>query len=91
MLEVIGWIGAICFAICGLPQAIKCFRDKHADGLDWFFLILWFTGEICMLIYILPELLIPLIVNYFANLMFVMVIIYYKIFPQRQAIPQKVE
>jgi len=45
--EVVGWIGSICFAMCGVPQAYKCIRQGHADGLSPWFLLLWFVGEIC--------------------------------------------
>ena len=78
-MELIGWTGAILFAICGLPQAIQCAREGHARGLNWFFLLAWFWGEILTIIYVWPKADYPLLFNYFLNLVFLLVIIRYKI------------
>jgi uncharacterized protein with PQ loop repeat len=78
--ETIGTIGAIAFAICGLPQAIKCYRTKRADDMSWLFLILWAVGEVCMIAYTVMALDSNrlLLANYLANGAFLAVIIYYK-------------
>lgn len=81
-MELLGWIGAILFAICGLPQALQSYRDKHSRGLNWAFLLAWFFGEIFTLIYVYPKSDIPLLVNYSVNLVFLIVILWYKIFPR---------
>jgi hypothetical protein len=81
-MENIGWIGSIMLAICGLPQAIESFKTKSSEGLTWGFLFLWFTGEILTFIYVLPKLDLPLLLNYSANIIFLLIIIYYKIFPK---------
>lgn len=78
-LEWLGWIGSIAFALAGLPQAIKSIKDKHARGIAWGFLFLWATGTTCSFIYVIPTDKYPLMVNYFFNMIFVYVIIYYKI------------
>lgn len=83
-LETIGWIGSILFAICGLPQAISCIKTGHARGLDWGFLLAWTLGEIFTLIYIWPKSDWPLIFNYSLNLMFLCVILRYKIFERSE-------
>jgi uncharacterized protein with PQ loop repeat len=82
MIELIGWIAAVCFAICGLPQTIKCIREKNANGLSWGFLILWLLGEILMLTYVVIRLdtNAPMLFNYIGNLIMLGVMIYYKIF-----------
>jgi uncharacterized protein with PQ loop repeat len=87
-LELIGWIGAICFAICGLPQCLKSVSDGHSDGIAWGFLILWFTGEVFTLIYVLPKMDWPLIFNYACNLIFVGIIIRYKFRPRLTIFPK---
>lgn len=79
-METLGWIGSLLLAFCGLPQAVKCYRDKHAIGLDWGFLVAWFTGELFTFVYILPKMDLPLMVNYSANILFLCVIIYFKLF-----------
>lgn len=82
-METIGWIGSILLAFCGLPQAIESFKTKNSDGLTWSFLIMWGVGEIFTIIYILPKWHWPLIFNYTANIIFIGIILYYKIKPRR--------
>jgi len=82
MIETIGWIGSICFALCGAPQAWLSYKQGHSVGVTWSLLILWLIGEICSIIYVVPKGHIPLIVNYLANLVFVAIVLYYKIKPR---------
>ena len=82
-METIGWIGSILLAFCGLPQAIESYRTKNSDGLTWGFLGMWGMGEIFTIIYILPKWHWPLIFNYTANIIFLSIIIYYKIKPRK--------
>jgi uncharacterized protein with PQ loop repeat len=78
-METIGWMGSILFAICGLPQAIQCAKDGHARGLNWFFLLAWLGGEILTIIYVWPKSDWPLLANYMVNLVFLAVMLRYKI------------
>jgi uncharacterized protein with PQ loop repeat len=82
-MEYIGWIGSILLAFCGLPQAIESYKTKNSDGLTWGFLGMWGMGEIFTIIYILPKWHWPLIFNYTANIIFIAIILYYKIKPKR--------
>jgi uncharacterized protein with PQ loop repeat len=78
-MEIIGWIGGICLSLCALPQAIKVYREKNADGTSHLMLWLWMFGEILTLIYVLfAKFSLPLILNYSLNIVFVAVIFYYK-------------
>ena len=63
-MDNIGWIGSILMAFCGLPQAIESYKTKSSRGLSWGFLIMWFSGELLTLIYILPKMDLPLLFNY---------------------------
>jgi uncharacterized protein with PQ loop repeat len=83
MMEYIGWIGSILLAFCGLPQAIESWKTKNSDGLTWGFLGMWGMGEIFTIIYIIPKWHWPLIFNYTANIIFISIILYYKIKPKR--------
>ena len=78
-MDNIGWIGSILMAFCGLPQAIESYKTKSSRGLSWGFLIMWFSGELLTMIYILPKMDLPLLFNYTANLIFLIIIIYYKL------------
>ena len=80
-METIGWIGSILLAFCGLPQAIKCFRTKSSAGIDPGFIMMWLAGELFTLAYVLPKLDWPLLFNYGANILFIGVIVYYKVKP----------
>lgn len=81
MMEYIGWIGSILLAFCGLPQAWESYKTKSSAGLTWGFIGMWFMGEIFTVIYIIPKWHWPLIFNYTANIIFLSIIIYYKIRP----------
>lgn len=78
-LEIVGYVGGICLAMCGLPQAIQSYNQKHSDGLNVIFLLLWTIGEIFTIIYVIPIMSIPLFINYGANLIFLSIIWKYKI------------
>lgn len=80
MLELIGWIGGICFALCAIPQAYKSWKDGHSEGITWGLLILWIVGEVFSLVYVWPTQKWPLIVNYASALLWTSIITWYKIF-----------
>lgn len=82
-MEVFGWISSICLGICALPQAIKCYRQGHAEGIDYMFLGLWTLGEIAGIIYVIYINSLPLIVNYSFNLVLLSIIIKYILYPRR--------
>jgi uncharacterized protein with PQ loop repeat len=81
MIEIIGWLGSICLAICGLPQAWMSYRDKHSHGISWAFVLLWAFGEAFALAYVYDKLDLPLVTNYLTNILILGVILYYKINP----------
>lgn len=80
--ELIGWMGSILLAFCGFPQAIDSFKKKSSHGVTWGLLLMWGIGEIFTLIYVFPMMKWALIFNYIANLLFLSIIIYYKLFPR---------
>lgn len=82
-METIGWIGSILLAFCGLPQAIESYKTKSSAGLTWGFIGMWLIGELCTFIYIIPQMVLPLLFNYTANIIFVSIIVYYKIKPKK--------
>lgn len=75
----VGWVGSLCLGLCGLPQAIKCYQTKSAKDISAMFLLLWLTGEICTLIYVIPKWDWPLIINYLFNIILIGVIANYKV------------
>jgi uncharacterized protein with PQ loop repeat len=81
-MDAIGWIGSGLFALCGLPQAVQSAREGHSHGLSWMFLLMWFFGEIFTMVYVWPKMDYPLLANYLTNMVFLVIILYYKIFPR---------
>jgi hypothetical protein len=83
LIEAIGWVGSVLLAFCGLPQAIESFRTKSSPGVTWGLLIMWGAGEVLTLAYVFPKMELPLMFNYAANIVFLSVIGYYKVWPRR--------
>jgi uncharacterized protein with PQ loop repeat len=78
-MEILGWVGGLCLAVCAFPQAVKVHKDKNADGTSHGMLWLWMIGEVFTLLYVLLEKFsYPLLINYSLNIVFVAVIFYYK-------------
>lgn len=85
-MELLAWSGAICFALCAVPQVVQTIRDGHAKGLAPSFLAMWFYGEIVMITYTLPrwETNQQVMANYLLNFICLCVMIYYKIWPRKK-------
>jgi uncharacterized protein with PQ loop repeat len=80
MIELLGWLGALAFALSALPQTVKTLRTRRADDLSWGFLSLWLGGEICMIVYNhLTVNSLPLAANYYLNLACLLPIIWVKV------------
>jgi uncharacterized protein with PQ loop repeat len=82
LFEILGWLGSICLALCGVPQAIMSYKDRHSHGISWGFLILWAFGELFALAYVYDKLDLPLLLNYAVNILIVGVILYFKVRPE---------
>lgn len=90
MIDLIGFFGATMFALCAAPQAAQCVKQGHAKGINHIFLSMWFMGEVAMLAYTLLAIGVnwPLILNYFLNLVFISVIVYYKMISRSKGVNQ---
>lgn len=78
-MKTLGWIGSLLLAGCGLPEVIKAFEFGECT-LTWTFLLMWFFGEIFVLIpvvcYIKSKF---LIFNYSVNILFISILIWFKL------------
>lgn len=81
-MELVGWIGSLLFALCGLPQALQSIREGHSNGLNWFFLLAWLFGELLTVAYVMPKHDWPLLFNYGTNLIFLGIMTAYKVKPR---------
>lgn len=84
MADLLGWLGCICFALCGVPQAWRSYKDGHSLGLTYSFIVLWLGGEV---FYISGTLLkfgwVDWIMwNCMINTVAILVIGYYRIWPR---------
>lgn len=86
-MEVIGWIGSICFSLCVIPQVVTTWRTGDTDGLSGYFLGLWYIGVCCSMAYLLHNNISsgmfnwPLIVNFFLNWVCLNFLVYFKLVP----------
>ena len=78
MIELIGWIACILLSCCGLPQVIKTWITQKAGDISWWFLLIWFTGDLLMGFYVLYDFKWPLFINYLMNGVFVGYLLYAK-------------
>jgi uncharacterized protein with PQ loop repeat len=79
MTELIGSLGAVLLALCGLPELVRSYKRKRCD-IGWGFLGSWLIGEALVLIYVvLTSIDFILLANYSANLVIILGLIYYKI------------
>jgi uncharacterized protein with PQ loop repeat len=78
----IGYVGSIMLALCGAPQAWDCIVTGQAN-ISTGTVALWAGGEILTIIYLVWSKIMtkPLAVNYGCNMLFLIIIMYYKIFP----------
>jgi len=83
-LITIGYVGSILLAVCGAPQAYMSYKQGHSDGISILFLLMWSLGEILTLIYIIPKIDIPLLLNYTSNIIFLSVIWKFKLFKRKK-------
>lgn len=77
VIESFGFIGGIMLSICSVPEAIKSYREKKCD-IGWGMLLLWLGGEIGLLVYEVKTMALPRLINYFLNLLCILVLVFYK-------------
>lgn len=83
-MDLLGWIGSIAFAFCGVPQAIQCKHQGHARGISLSFLLMWGLGEICYIISVWVQFgfVAWMMANYFCNIICISIMLYYYLFPR---------
>ena len=77
VIDSFGFIGGIMLSICSIPEAVKSYREKVCH-IGWGMLLLWLGGEIGLLVYEVKTMALPRLINYFLNLLCILVLIYYK-------------
>lgn len=83
MMQSLGWIGHMLFALSAIPQAYMSFRQGHSQGISKGLLGMWFGGEGIAIVYgIYEQVPLPLMVNYVINFTCLLVIIRYTVWPR---------
>jgi uncharacterized protein with PQ loop repeat len=77
-MKGIGYIGGLLLAVCGIPEAYKTIINKRCD-VGWGMLVLWFLGEVLMLVYSFWLADFPLIINYVSNFIIVSILLTFKL------------
>ena len=77
-MDIIGYIGGGLLAVCGLPEAYRTLRDRKCH-IGWAFLLMWFFGEVFMLVYSIELNDRPLLINYSTNITILLPMVFYKI------------
>lgn len=84
MISIIGYIAMFCLMTASIPQAVKSVREGHSKGMAGGYIIFLLSGFGLMTTYLLlTKPIIPVIVNYLSNILMMLVIGYYKLFPRR--------
>ena len=77
LLEICGWLGSLCLALCAVPFAWQSYKEKKSDITSWG-VALWLVGEVLISIYVIPKRDYPLIFNYALNIACLAVVVRYK-------------
>lgn len=79
MFELIGLIGSLCLAVNSWPQAMLAYKNKTAQGVSLYLLILATIGGVCSLFYVIATKQYTIIPNFLCGLMGILVVFYYKL------------
>ncbi|MBE6453850.1 MAG: PQ-loop repeat-containing protein [Alphaproteobacteria bacterium] len=83
MIQLIGYIGSLAYALCGLPQAIMSIRNGHSKGISRGYAFLSLFGSIFSIIYAFPRADYVLLLNFGANIIVWSIILKYSYFERR--------
>jgi len=83
LTSLLGILGGICFAYCGVPAALATFKAKRSIGTPIFVALMIVLGSIFMYVYMTATYGLDLIltVNYAVQLLSWGLIVYYHYFP----------
>lgn len=85
MIHIIGYLAMACLITASIPQAIKSVRDGHSKGMAGGYIILLLFGFTLMSVYLLlTKPIIPVLINYASNILMMLIIGYYKLFPKNK-------
>ena len=83
MIQIIGYIGSLAYALCGLPQAVLIIKNGHSRGISRGYAILSLIGSLLSLIYAFPRGDYVLLLNFGANIIVWSTILKYSYFERK--------
>ena len=84
MIQLIGYIGSLAYAICGLPQAIMSIKNGHSQGISRGYAFLSLAGSILSLVYAFPRQDYILVLNFCANIIVWGIVLKYSYFERKK-------
>ena len=83
MIQIIGYIGSLAYALCGLPQVILSIKNGHSKGVSRGYAFLSLVGSLLSLIYAFPRGDYVLLLNFGANIIVWSIILKYSYFERK--------
>jgi len=74
---MMAFIGSVMLALCGIPLAYTTWKTQDASQINTVFLVMWSVGEVLLAASYYHE--IPLMINYIANILALLVIWHVKL------------
>jgi uncharacterized protein with PQ loop repeat len=83
MIQLIGYAAMACLACATLPQVYKTIKEGHSRGMAGGYIALLLSGFTLMSTYLLlTKPVWPVLLNYIINIIMMLTIGYYKLFPR---------
>ena len=83
MIQLIGYIGSLAYAVCGLPQAIMSIKNGHSQGISRGYAFLSLAGSILSLVYAFPRHDYVLLLNFGTNIIVWGIVLKYSYFERK--------
>lgn len=80
MIQIIGYIGSLAYALCGLPQAVLSIKNGHSQGISRAYALLSLLGSVLSLIYAFPRGDYVLLLNFGINIIVWSIVLKYSYF-----------
>ena len=78
-LQIFGWIGSFCYAVCAVPQAYTSIKQGHSDGINPWFMALMVIGGLGSFLFISNRISenLPLVINFVCSGSAAAVVLFY--------------
>lgn len=94
LFNFFGMLGATCFALCSLPQIIKCVKEGHASGVSWGFVFMGIGGNAFSAAYLIHADILdwvtpwPIYANYTVAFILCLGLLWLKVWDELRGVPR---